>query len=342
MSNTEHHWGRLESAAHDARLRRDILANPGAVHGHIAARELHWHDGRAWLRLETDAQWYTLGASGKNKSSHGAEWTPWHTAFDERDAPFYRWFSGAATNACFNEVDRHVLLGRGGETAIIFEGDRWDPSRFGGRGGPVSETSVSYRELLLETVLRAQVLRDLGLQKGDRIALNLPNILEQIYYTEAAKRLGIIYTPVFGGFSAKTLSDRIFDAGAQVVITADGGYRNAEIVSYKEAYTDQALDNFIPLTSALDALARVLSHAAIGDTGERLHAAVAEALHGEITLERSDLMREFGAALADTRDLSAELMAELRTAVARELALSLIHISEPTRRACRSRMPSSA
>jgi acrylyl-CoA reductase (NADPH) / 3-hydroxypropionyl-CoA dehydratase / 3-hydroxypropionyl-CoA synthetase len=66
-------------------------------------------------------------------------------------------------------------------------------------------------------------LRGLGLRQGDRIALNMPNIMEQIYYIEAAKRLGAIYTPVFGGFSAKTLSDRIHDAGARVVITSDGG-----------------------------------------------------------------------------------------------------------------------
>jgi acrylyl-CoA reductase (NADPH)/3-hydroxypropionyl-CoA dehydratase/3-hydroxypropionyl-CoA synthetase len=69
---------------------------------------------------------------------------------------------------------------------------------------------------------------------------------------------------VFGGFSAKTLSDRIHDAGARVVVTADGGYRNAEVVSYKESFTDQALDNFIPLPSALAALDRVLERFELG------------------------------------------------------------------------------
>ena len=70
-------------------------------------------------------------------------------------------------------------------------------------------------------------MRDLGLRAGDRIALNLPNIPAQLFWTEGAKRLGIVYTPVFGGFSDKTLSDRIHDASARIVITANGGYRNA-------------------------------------------------------------------------------------------------------------------
>ena len=80
----------------------------------------------------------------------------------------------------------------------------------------------------------------------DRIAFNLPNIPEQIFYMLAAQRMGVVYTPVFGGFSAKTLSDRIHDAGAKLVITADGGYRNAEVVGYKGTYADPALDNYIP------------------------------------------------------------------------------------------------
>ncbi len=152
------------------------------------------------------------------------------------------------------------------------------------------------------------------------MAFNLPNIPEQLYYTEAAKRLGIIYTPVFGGFSAKTLSDRIFDAGAKVVVTADGGYRNAEVVPYKESYTDQALDNFVPRTTALAALDDVLAEQELGEIQGRLVAFVSRALAGEITIERSDLMRELGRALEAEATLSAPRKAEVRTSVARRLA----------------------
>ncbi|GAB5415877.1 MAG: propionyl-CoA synthase subunit Pcs [Congregibacter sp.] len=317
MSHGTQQWGRLYDAADEASQRENAVSDPGTYHGEIAARELHWFDGAQWLR-KGDTDWQILPDG--DESPPPADWTPWRVAFDDSDAPFYRWFDGAQTNACFNEVDRHVLGGRGSATAIIFEGDRWDPSRNERRGGPVTEKHVSYAQLLTETVLRAEVLSSLGLRRGDRIAFNLPNILEQIYYTEAAKRLGIIYTPVFGGFSAKTLSDRIYDAGAKVVITADGGYRNAEVVSYKEAYTDQALDNFIPLQSALKCLETVLGRFDLGDLAPEIHQQVRDGLAGEITIERSDLMRELGIALAAQGQMSAERSAELRTTVARELA----------------------
>ncbi|WP_439107546.1 AMP-binding protein [Congregibacter sp.] len=315
-------WGRLVSASDEAAQRKAAIDDPGQYHGNIAARELHWFHGKDWLRRQENGQWQAIGISADSAtaSAQAEDWRPWEKAFDDSRAPFYRWYRGASTNACFNEVDRHVLAGRGDATAIVFEGDRWDPSRNDGKGGPVQETTVSFRRLLVETVLRAQVLSSLGLKRGDRIAFNLPNILEQIYYTQAAKRLGIIYTPVFGGFSAKTLSDRIYDAGASVVITADGGYRNAEVVPYKEIYTDQALDNFIPLRSALACLDSVITGFELGDAAARISRSVLEGLHGEITIERSDLMRELGAALAAEPGIAAERSAELRTTVARELA----------------------
>jgi len=312
----------------EARARAAAQADPGAYHGDIAASELHWFDDDAWLCQDRESgEWTGFSASDGAAAPTGArdpDWRPWRRAFDDRDAPFYRWFRGARTNACFNEVDRHVLAGNGRREAFHFEGDRWDPSRNDGRGGPVVERSLTYRELLLETVLRAEVLQQLGLEPGDRVAFNLPNIPEQLFYTEAAKRLGLIYTPVFGGFSAKTLSDRIHDAGARVVVTADGGYRNAEVVAFKEAYTDPALDNFIPLSAALETLEQALADLA-GEFGlegrvERLAAAIDAALAGEITIERGDLMRELGRALAQEDDLPPERTAAIRTTVARRLA----------------------
>jgi acrylyl-CoA reductase (NADPH)/3-hydroxypropionyl-CoA dehydratase/3-hydroxypropionyl-CoA synthetase len=319
-------FGQLADAAAERTHRQRALTDPGGYHGDIAATELHWFDEPtgAWLtRDPATGDWSGFSAGDGSPLPPGAResgWTPWTQAFDDSDAPFYRWFDGAQTNACFNEVDRHVLAGRGDHAAFRFEGDRWDPSRNDGRGGPVSELIISYRTLLLETVLRAEVLSGLGLRQGDRVAFNLPNIPDQLYYTEAAKRLGIIYTPVFGGFSAKTLSDRIFDAGARVVVTADGGYRNAEVVAYKESYTDPALDNFVPLRTALGALDAVLGELEPGALGERLAAATAAGLAGELTIERSDLMRELGRALARETELTAERSATIRTTVARRLA----------------------
>ncbi len=331
MTTSPARWGRLGDEKAERGQRERAQTHPGAYHGDIASAELHWHDAASglWLRRnpETDT-WTGFDAVGEPISSdRDGEWRPWDRAFDDSDAPFYRWYTGATTNACFNEVDRHVLSGRGGHGAFVFEGDRWDPSKNGGRGGPVFEQTVSYRQLLWETVVRAEVLAGLGLSKGDRIAFNLPNIPEQLFYTEAAKRLGIIYTPVFGGFSAKTLSDRIFDAGARVVVTADGGYRNAEVVSYKEAYTDQALDNFVPLRSALDCHANAIQQFDLGDVGRQIISTVEAGLAGEITVERSDVMRELGKALSDAPTLGAEKTAAIRMTVARELS-SLKHIVE--------------
>ena len=315
-------WGVLASQSDEDALRGNITAAADQFHADVASREIHWQNpsSGAWLARGSDDNWVGWDSRGGNASLEGGEWTPWSSILDQSAAPYYRWFTGGQTNACFNLVDRHLLQGRADKTAIIFEGDRWDPSKNDGRGGPVTEQHFSYRVLFQEVVARMQVLKDLGLVTGDRIAFNLPNIPEQIFYMLAAQRMGVVYTPVFGGFSAKTLSDRIHDAGAKLVITADGGYRNAEVVAYKGTYTDPALDNYIPRETALETLKAVLATYDLGDLADTLYSDVSEALAGEITLERSDVMRELGASLARQNAIAAEMTAELRTAVARQLA----------------------
>ena len=314
-------WGVLPSQSHEDALRDHIQNDADQFHADVASREIHWQNASsgAWLARTDDSGWVGWDSRGENVALDDKDWTPWSSVLDQSAAPYYRWFTGVQTNACFNLVDRHLLQGRGDKTAIIFEGDRWDPSKNEGRGGPVTEQHFSYRVLFEEVVARMQVLKDLGLSKGDRIAFNLPNIPEQVFYMLAAQRMGVVYTPVFGGFSAKTLSDRIHDAGAKLVITADGGYRNAEVVAYKGTYTDPALDNYIPRDTALQTLQTVLATYDLGALAETLYNDVHEALAGEITLERSDLMRELGASIAKQNALPAEMTAELRTAVARQL-----------------------
>nr|MCU0619458.1 AMP-binding protein [Gemmatimonadaceae bacterium] len=314
-----------------ARMRAAAIADPGAFHGDIARRELHWFvidEGRdgAWLTWDDAAQAWTgwdARTGAPVRSARSADYAPWAVAFDESDAPFYRWFSGGLTNAGFNEVDRHVLAGHGDEAAVIFEGDRWDMSLDGGRGGPVDSWVVTRRQLLLETAKCALALQSLGLRRGDRIALNMPNIPQQLFWTEAAKRLGILYTPVFGGFSDKTLSDRIHDAGARVVITADGGYRNAQVVPFKTAYTDPALDDYVPLAVARDAVRRTLDQLAVpAADADAVLAAVDETLAGEITVQRADVMRGVGRALRTlgaAHRVNAAEASRIRTAVAAAL-----------------------
>ena len=235
-------WGVLASQSDEDALRSNITAAADQFHADVASREIHWQNPSSgtWLARGGRRQLGGLGFSRRECIARGRRMDPWSSVLDQTAAPYYRWFTGGQTNACFNLVDRHLLQGRADKTAIIFEGDRWDPSKNDGRGGPVTEQHFSYRVLFQEVVARMQVLKDLGLVTGDRIAFNLPNIPEQIFYMLAAQRMGVVYTPVFGGFSAKTLSDRIHDAGAKLVITADGGYRNAEVVAYKGTYADPA------------------------------------------------------------------------------------------------------
>ncbi|QJR34927.1 AMP-binding protein [Gemmatimonas groenlandica] len=317
----------VRSRADWQRMYDASRADPGAFHGDIAAQQLHWFDParRAWLTCAADGTWNGYDASTGEPVASDAprSYRPWSLAFDDREPPFYRWFVGARTNACFNEVDRHVLSGHGDETAFLVEGDRWDQSRDHGRGAPVVAWPWTRRALLVDVARCAIALRQLGLTTGDRIALNLPNIPEQIAWTEAAKRLGIVYTPVFGGFSDKTLADRVFDAGARVVITADGGYRNAQIVPFKAAFTDPALERYIPVARALDAVRVALESIGLsaGDRSRVVDAAEA-AVQGEITVERSDIMRGVGRALStltESSSLSATEASRVRTTLAQAL-----------------------
>nr|WP_294557138.1 AMP-binding protein [uncultured Rhodopila sp.] len=314
------------TAAREA-CRRD----PGRFHGAIARRNLHWlapgiGPNGAWITFDEDrGGWtgYDAVTGAPVTADLPADHEPWARAFNGDEPPFYRWFEGGLTNACFNEVDRHVLAGHGDEPAFFFEGDRWDQSLNGGQGGPVVHYAISRRRLLFEVARAALALQSLGLGRGDRIALNMPNIPEQVYYTEAAKRLGIIYTPVFGGFSDKTLSDRIHDCGARVVVTADGGFRNAQIVPFKEVYTDAALDRYLPVETALGAMQGQLDALGVpAGSAELIARRAAEAVAGEITVERSDVMRGVGRALAELIGggaLDAEAASGIRTSIARAL-----------------------
>ncbi len=318
----------LTSRARWQTARDACLADPGAFHGAIAKRTIHWlfpdhGPAGAWLRWdEVQGAWtgWDAATAAPVKAAWPESRAPWRKAFDDADAPFYRWFSGGLTNACFNEVDRHVLAGHGAEPAMWFEGDRWDQSLDGGRGGPVVSYAVSRKQLLLETAKCALALRQLGLARGDRVAINMPNIPEQVFWTEACKRLGIVYTPVFGGFSDKTLSDRIHNAGAKVVITADGGYRNAQIVAFKEVYTDPALDAYVPAEVAVAQVEKAAGDLGLSGTlREAILAGARKAVEGEITLERSDMMRGVGRALEAIGGLPAAEASRIRTAIASAL-----------------------
>ena len=155
----------------------------------------------------------------------------WHKPFtvtlDESEAPNYRWFSDGELNVSFNCLDVH-LAERGHKPAIIFEGEPGDVRR------------ISYQELHAEVCRFANVLKALGVQRGDRVAIYMPLVPEIIVAMHACNRIGAIHSVVFGGFSAPALKDRIEDTGAKVLVTADGGWRGGHAIELKAA-ADKAL-----------------------------------------------------------------------------------------------------
>ena len=147
----------------------------------------------------------------------------------EWDTPFARWFVGGELNACYNCVDRHVQSGRKNKVAIYWEGE------------PGDSRVLSYATLYREVNRCASVLKNLGVGKGDRVALYLPMIPELPIFMLACARIGATFTAVFSGFTAQALADRINDLQAKVLVTADGGYRRGSPVHLKKV-TDAAME----------------------------------------------------------------------------------------------------
>jgi propionyl-CoA synthetase len=142
-------------------------------------------------------------------------------ALDESDAPPHRWFPDATLNTCFNALDRHVLAGRGDQTALIY-----DSAMTG------IKKRFTYDELLLEVSLFAGVLQAHGVSKGDRVIIYLPMIPEAVISMLACARIGAVHSVVFGGFAANELAVRIDDAQPTVMVTASGGLEPGRTVEY--------------------------------------------------------------------------------------------------------------
>ena len=157
----------------------------------------------------------------------------WHQPFqqvlDSSNAPHFRWFADGRLNVSVNCLDRHLAT-RGDKVAIIFEGEQGD------------RRTLTYRQLHQEVCRFANALKTQGVVAGDRVVIYMPMIPEAVIAMQACARIGAIHSVVFGGFSAESLKDRIEDAGAKLLITADGGYRGGKIVNLKAA-SDKALAN---------------------------------------------------------------------------------------------------
>ena len=155
-------------------------------------------------------------------------WSKPFTQTCEWNLPFAKWFMDGTLNVSYNCLDRHVEAGKGSKVAIHWEGE------------PGDKRAITYAELLDEVKKFSNVLRGLGVEKGDRVNIYLPMIPEAAVAMLACARIGAAHSVVFGGFSAQALADRINDASAKVLVTADGGWRRGEVFPLK-AQADEAV-----------------------------------------------------------------------------------------------------
>lgn len=171
-----------------------------------------------WSQLaEKELYWF-------EKWSETLDWQP----------PFAKWFVNGKINICYNCIDRHLTTWRRNKAAIIWEGE------------PGDSRTITYEQLHREVCQFANALKELGVKKGDVVGIYMPMIPEAAIAMLACARIGAPHSVVFGGFSADALRDRLNDAAAKVVITADGGFRKDKVVALKEQVDLALADNSAP------------------------------------------------------------------------------------------------
>ncbi len=201
----------------DERLVPSVGRRPVDVSQYVAEHKASLSRGTAfWESVASELDW-------KRR---------WDTALDSGSPPFYRWFAGGLLNASYLCVDRHASGARAGKPAIVWEGE-------GGAGGAPESRTVTYSELRREVESAAALLRDeYGVEKGDTIGFYMPMVPEFPVLMLAAARLGAKFTVVFSGFSSESLGERLADAGARLLLTADGGWRRGSVIPLKQIADD--------------------------------------------------------------------------------------------------------
>jgi len=178
----------------------------------------------AALYAEADSDYEAFWA----KQADALHWEKKWDRVLEWNLPFAKWFTGGRLNASYNSIDRHVNEGRGDRVAFHFEGE------------PGDTRTLTYKDMLREVSKAANALTELGVKAGDRVAIYLPHIPEAVIAMQACARIGAAHSVIFGGFSADSLLQRIQDADATLVITADGGFRKGAAFALKPV-VDEAL-----------------------------------------------------------------------------------------------------
>ena len=192
----------IKSLAQYRRLYQESIRSPEKFWGQAAKTELHW-----FKPFSKVLQW---------------------------QEPYAKWFGGGRLNVSYNCLDRHLGTATANKAALIWEGEPAGP------GKPGEERTFTYKQLHHDVSQFANVLKRNGIQKGDRILIYLPMVPEAAIAMLACARIGAVHSVVFGGFSAQSVADRIFDSQARLVITADGGFRRGAVVPLKQN-VDEAL-----------------------------------------------------------------------------------------------------
>jgi len=167
-----------------------------------------------WGRVAKDLHWFKT----------------WTKVLDEKKAPFYRWYVGGKTNLSYNCLDRHLDSATRHKAAIVWEGE------------PGDRRVLTYGDLAREVGLCANAMKQLGVKKGDRVAIYLPMIPELVVSLLACARIGAVHTVIFAGFSAESIRDRVQDCTAKLVITRDGGWRRGKVLPLKDIVDEAVAD----------------------------------------------------------------------------------------------------
>ncbi len=154
----------------------------------------------------------------------------WNKVLDESEAPFYKWYTGGKINLCYNAVDRWADGALANKRAIVWEGE------------PGDQRVLTYADMKREVSRFANVLKDLGIRKGDTVALYLPMIPELAIAVLACARIGAVHSVIFAGFSAESIKDRVLDADSKMVITGDGGWRRGSVLPLKSVVDQGVAD----------------------------------------------------------------------------------------------------
>ncbi|NPV09267.1 MAG: acetate--CoA ligase [Anaerolineae bacterium] len=181
-----------------------------------------WQELARWANGDPIAFW--------EERAEELEWySPWERVLDESDRPFYKWFVGAKVNIVHNCLDRHMNTYRKNVLALIWEGENGETRTF------------AYYELNREVNRFANVLKSMGVRKGDRVTIYMGRVPEQVIAMLACAKIGAIHSVVYGGFSVEALAERIEDSQSRVAVTCDGGYMRGKVVQLKQIM-DEALN----------------------------------------------------------------------------------------------------